>query len=125
MGFCAINFFLFREYIPYLFIGAEHPEILALASKLLVFSAIFQIFDGTQVVMLGALRGLSDVKKAFWMALLAYMIIGLPTAYLLGFTFEFGVEGVWAGLSLSLAVAASLFFYRFWKMANRLVERGI
>lgn len=125
MGFCAINFFLFREYIPYLFIDSENIEILVLASKLLIFSAIFQIFDGSQVVILGALRGLSDVKQPFWIALFAYMGIGLPTAYILGIKLNFGAEGIWAGLAISLAVAALLFFFRFMKISNRLLQRDL
>ena len=122
MGFCAVVFFFFREYIPYLFVDSQNVHILSQASRLLVFSAIFQIFDGTQVVMLGSLRGLSDVKRAFWLALVAYMLIGLPTAYFLGISMKFGVEGIWAGLSLSLAIAATLFFIRFWTIANQLIK---
>ncbi|MDD2564845.1 MAG: MATE family efflux transporter, partial [Salinivirgaceae bacterium] len=123
MSICAIAILIFREQLPYLFIDSSNSEILALASKLLVISAIYQVFDGSQVVFLGSLRGLSDVKQPFWISLVTYMGIGLPTAYILGIKLNYGTQGIWAGLAISLAIASILFYLRFKKISNTLIDR--
>lgn len=124
MGFCAILFLLFRNNIPYVFLNVEDIEIVHMASGLLIMSAIFQIFDGTQVVMFGALRGLSDVYKSFLIALFSYVIVGLPMVYVLGITLNLGVKGIWAGLSISIALAAILLFLRFKRLADNLIKNS-
>lgn len=124
MGCCSILVFLFREHIPYIFVGDENMDTIRQASKLLIFCAIYQIFDGSQVVLLGALRGVTDVKMAFVIALIAYTIVGVPVAYVMGFIADFGAEGIWTGLSLSLSIAAVLLFFRFRKIANHIIAEG-
>lgn len=111
MSITAIMFFIFRHQLPMMF--TNDPEVISVAANLLIFSALFQIFDGTQVVLLGSLRGLADVYKAFLLAMFTYLLIGLPLTYLLGFYFNLGAPGVWSGLAISLAIAASFFLYRF------------
>jgi len=118
----ALLFFAFRYQLPYLF--TNNPEVVDTAAYLLIFSALFQIFDGSQVVLLGSLRGLADVNKAFQLALVTYLIMGVPLMYLLGFVFDMGGAGVWSALALSLAVAAVFFFFRF-KRKCRIVEKGL
>src|SRR5690606_14234026 len=72
-----------NKLIPMLYIN--DPEVIQIASVLLIIAALFQISDGVQVVGLGALRGLEDVKVPSLISLIAYWIIGLPVGYLLCF----------------------------------------
>ena len=83
-------------------------EVAALAARLLLVAAVFQIFDGAQVVGAGALRGLTDVRVPTVITFIAYWLVALPAAYLLGFRAGFGAPGIWAGLAAGLACAAVL-----------------
>ena len=84
------------------------PEVASLAAQLLVVAAVFQVFDGAQVVGAGALRGLSDVNVPTAITFVAYWVVALPTAYFLGFRTGLGARGIWAGLAAGLACAAVL-----------------
>ncbi|MBO9699875.1 MAG: MATE family efflux transporter [Sporocytophaga sp.] len=119
MSFCALVFVLFRHELPWFYINEE--PICRMAASLLLISAFFQLSDGIQVVYLGALRGLEDVKMPTAIALLAYWVIALPLGYLLAFPLNMGVEGVWYGLLIGLTVAAVLLYYRFEKKSKELV----
>ncbi len=111
MSITAILFFTFRHQLPYLF--TNDPAVIEMAAHLLIFSALFQIFDGAQVVLLGSLRGLADVNRAFQLAMLTYLIMGVPLIYMLGFVADLQGAGVWSALALSLATAAVFFYFRF------------
>ena len=107
----GIIFILFRNYLPTLYVNDE--DVISYASSLLIIAALFQISDGTQAVGIGILRGLTDVKIPTAITFIAYWIVGLPVGYLLGFTFELGVQGVWIGLLLGLTTSAILLTLRF------------
>jgi len=98
----------------------REPEVVALAARMLVIAAIFQVFDGLQVVAISALRGMADVRVPAVMAAVAYWVIALPSAYLLAFDRQGGAIGVWIGLALGLATAAVTLILRFhletWRM---------
>lgn len=114
LGFMTITSILFialRHVLPLLY--TSDPAVIAIASQLLIMAAAFQIFDGLQVVMLGALRGLADVKYAMLIAFISYIIISLPLSYLFAFVLNFGPMGVWVGLVVSLGIASLLFLNRF------------
>lgn len=76
------------------------------------------MFDGTQVIGLGILRGMGDVNMPTFITFLAYWVIGLPLGYFLGITLKWGVAGVWYGLVLGLMISAILLFIRFKKISN-------
>lgn len=109
--------------IPMLYI--DDPEVIRMAAGLLIIAALFQISDGVQVVGLGALRGLEDVRVPSLISLLAYWIVGLPVGYLLCFKAGFGVTGIWTGLLVGLSVAAILLFLRFKGLSNRYRKMGL
>ena len=93
-----------------------------IASSLLVIASIFQIFDGTQAVGIGILRGLTDVKMPTIITFIAYWVISLPIGYILGFAFELGVQGVWIGLLIGLASSAIMLTLRFnFKSKHRII----
>lgn len=97
------------------------PAVIALAAQLLVVAAIFQLFDGGQVVSAGALRGLTDVKVPTVITFIAYWIVSLPLAYVLAFHTSLGPIGIWTGLAVGLACAAVLLATRF----GRLTRPGV
>ena len=111
MGSFGIMFILLRNFLPTLYI--DDSDVIEIASSLIIIAAIFQIVDGLQVVGIGILRGLTDLKAPMIIAFIAYWVIGLPVAYFLGFTFGFGVEGVWISFIVGLSLAAIFFIRRF------------
>lgn len=111
MSCTALFFLMFRNYLPILF--NKDFEVIKISASLLVIAAFFQISDGIQVVGLGALRGIKDVKIPTAITLVAYWVIGLPMSYVFAFKLNLGVQGIWYGLWLGLSVAAILLFWRF------------
>lgn len=91
----------------------EDAVTAALAARLLVVAAIFQLFDGVQVIGAGALRGLTDVKVPTLITFIAYWIIALPGGYVLGIRGPAGPVGIWASLATGLAFAAVFLALRF------------
>jgi MATE family multidrug resistance protein len=122
MSLTAIAFFLAPHQIVALFLDAtlaENSAPLALAASFLVVAALFQLFDGTQVTMAAALRGLSDTNMPLVIALVGYWAVGFPIAYFCGFTFGFRGVGIWIGLAAGLAAVALVLTARF-AMRDRL-----
>jgi MATE family multidrug resistance protein len=115
MSFTGLILVLANSFIPRFYI--QDPEVIELAAGLLLIAAIFQVSDGVQVVGLGCLRGLEDVKIPSIVSLLAYWVAGLPIGYLLCFKLGFGVNGIWTGLLIGLSVAAFLLYFRFQKLS--------
>ncbi len=95
---------------PRLFLSTftEDQGLLDLGAQLLYAAAIFQIFDGIQVVATGALRGLGDTRTPVIANFGAHWVIGLPVGALLCFQLRFGVIGVWVGFSFGLIIVALL-----------------
>ncbi|MDO6439382.1 MATE family efflux transporter [Cyclobacterium sp. 1_MG-2023] len=118
MSFFAVMFLIFKNYLPLLYI--EDYQVVEMAANLLVIAAVFQLSDGLQVVALGALRGLSDVKVPTLVTLLAYWVVGLPLGYLLAFKFQYNELGIWFGLLIGLTLTAIMLFYRFHSLSLKL-----
>lgn len=106
----AIIFTLFNQYLPYII--TSDPAVVPLAAQLLIIAGVFQLFDGTQVVGLGTLRGMGDVTIPTFITFFAYWIVGLPVAYLLGIQLNLGVKGIWYGLTLGLFTSSILLYFR-------------
>ena len=119
MSVTALVFILGRNFLPTLYI--EDIEVIQQASLLLIVAGLFQLSDGIQVIGLGALRGMSDVKIPTIITLIAYWVIGLPSGYLFGFVLDQGAIGVWYGLLSGLSIAAVLLFIRFNAMSKKLI----
>jgi MATE family multidrug resistance protein len=111
MSAAALAFTFGNHLLPWIYTSDNH--VLVVASQLLIIAAFFQLFDGTQVVGLGVLRGMGDVNIPTLITFIAYWIIGLPVGYLLGIRFKMGASGVWYGLVLGLLTASILLFIRF------------
>ena len=127
----AIFFFAFHEYLPKIYVDlddatnfVDNSEVIAIASKLLLAAAIFQLSDSIQVIVLGALRGLQDVKIPTLLTFIAYWIIGFPIAFYFGQEELYGSFGIWLGLLAGLTSAAVFLFIRFNRLTKRLIAKG-
>lgn len=106
---------------------SDEAEVIRVAAGLLALGALFQVFDGSQVAMMGALRGYKDTRAPMIIAVLAYWLVGLPVGYTLCFGLDFGsslrvegigVRGLWWGLVVGLGVAATTLFARLRRVAT-------
>ncbi|WP_442587130.1 MATE family efflux transporter [Pedobacter sp. AW31-3R] len=120
MSVTAIFFICANTILP--FIYTEDLQVVQIAAQLLIIAGFFQLFDGTQVVGLGVLRGIGDVNVPTFITFVAYWIIGIPLAYFLGITLNMGVNGIWYGLTFGLLTASFLLFFRFQKKTKALVS---
>jgi len=118
MSFTALVFISARNYLPYLF--TSDVQVIKIAAGLLIIAAVFQFFDGLQVVMLSTLRGMADVTSPMLIAFIAYLFIGLPTSYVFAFIFNVGPQGIWLGYLVGLGTAGILFYFRFRRNLNNL-----
>ncbi len=127
----ALLFVILHQIVPPLFLDMTNPselvdnqEVVAIAAKLLLVAAVFQISDGIQVVVLGALRGLQDVKIPMYITFVAYWVIGFPISYYLGEYTELKAVGVWIGLLAGLTAAAVFLFIRFHYLTKKLITEN-
>jgi len=125
--FCAF-FLLFNDQLPLIYLDMDNTsdlnnilEVIGLAASLLIVSGFFQISDGLQAVVLGALRGLQDVNIPAGIVFFAYIIFGLPISVLLGLQWEWGVVGVWIGLLSGLTASAGLLIWRFQYLTKKMI----
>jgi MATE family multidrug resistance protein len=118
MIFSAAIMIIFKHELPTLY-GVEEPVVLRISARLMVIAGIFQIFDGTQAIAAGLLRGLQDVRFPTWITFAAYWVIWIPLAYVWGFPLGYGVDGIWYADVVALAFAAVMLTWRFWTLAGR------
>jgi MATE family multidrug resistance protein len=81
--------------------------VVAVGAVLLRIAALFQLFDGLQVVATGALRGWGDTRTPMLAHLVGYWVLGLPVAYVLCFPLRWGASGIWVGLVVALILIGS------------------
>lgn len=87
----------------------DHPETLAMAMLLIPIAGVFQIGDGVQVVSIGCLRGLGDMRTPVLANVVGYWLLGLPLGCALAYGAGLGAAGLWWGLTAGLfAVACGL-----------------
>ena len=118
--FLAGGFILLKDFLPTLYV--EDTGVIKMAATLLIIAGLFQIPDGIQVVLLGALRGLQDVKVPMVYTFIAFWVVGLPVSYVLGIKTDLGAIGVWIGMLVSLTLSAIMLYLRFQKLSNKLIE---
>jgi len=123
MSVSGIAYVVFRNYIPIIY--TEDPLVRELAARLLIISALFQIFDAMQLSGLAALRALADVKIPLILSIISYYFVCLPLGYICGVTLGLGAVGVWIGLLLGLVFAALLFLWRFNKISNKIISDSL
>lgn len=126
----ALIFYVFNTQLPRMYVDetdlvnqADNIQVMTIAAKLLVIAAVFQISDGIQVVVLGALRGLQDVKIPTVITFIAYWIIGFPVSYFLGKEEVYGSQGIWLGLLAGLTASAIMLYIRFNYLTKKLIAQ--
>jgi MATE family multidrug resistance protein len=128
-AFFAGFFWALKDWLPGIYLDEhdivnqiDNMEVMAIASKLLLVAAIFQISDGLQVVVLGALRGLQDVMIPTLLTFISYWIIGFPISYYLGLHTELASSGIWIGLLAGLTAASVFLYIRFNYLSKKLIR---
>ncbi len=110
MTCCALIFVATHNFLPFMF--TDEKNVISICSNLILIAALFQLFDGAQVTLVGILRGVEDVKIPTLITLIAYWGIALPLAYILAFKTTLQVYGVWIGLLVSLALVSFGLYWR-------------
>jgi MATE family multidrug resistance protein len=128
--FFAVLFFIFHENLHNIYLDIEDAvnysdtrEVLSIASNLLLAAGFFQISDSIQVVVLGALRGLQDVKIPTILTFISYWVVGFPISYFLGKEEMYGSFGIWLGLLAGLTTASISLFIRFNSLTLKLIKQ--
>ena len=128
----ALIFFIFNNVLPTFYLDlndlthfADNQNVVEIASSLLIIAALFQISDSTQVVFLGALRGLQDVKIPTLITFFAYWIIGFPVSYFLGDASKYGSSGIWIGLLAGLTASSIFLYIRFNYLSKQLIAKEL
>ena len=123
----ATVFIIFSDLLPWLYLDNNESfdvlETVSIASKLLIIVALFQIFDGIQIVAQGALRGIQDVKIPSVICFLSYVVFGVPIMIYLGLYTDLKATGVWIGFLIGLLIASILLSIRFFNKCNLEIKK--
>jgi multidrug resistance protein, MATE family len=123
----AIPYALLPEQVIGLFISTEHAnnlDAVRLATTGLLIAIVLQVFDASQNIGNGILRGIGDTAGPLRISLFGYWLVGLPAAWLLGIVSPYGIFGVWAGLAIGLAATALLLIVSFERQLKALDRAG-
>lgn len=96
--------------------GSGTNETMRLAAQLLTIAAILQLFDCSQNIGVGLMRGLGRARLTLGMTLVGYWLIGFPVA--LALSYRLGPAGVWWGLCAGLAATAILILCSFERLTR-------
>lgn len=116
MTLAGLTFALGNRFFPALY--NSDPEVILLSAQLLIIAVFFQLSDGIQVVGLGLLRGLTDVRLPTFITFFSYWMIALPLSYVWGLHFAGGVGAIWISLAIGLTLSAALLLYRFHRLSR-------
>ncbi len=126
--FFALFFIATHDFLPWLYLNGNSPdissdvfEVVEIASNLILIAAFFQIADGVQAVVLGALRGIQDVMIPALLIFFSYGIIGFPISYYMGLKTDWSTSGIWIGLLTGLLLSSILLVFRFQYLSQKLI----
>ena len=125
VGFMSVSALVLRA-IPDVLarVYSSDAEVIALASTLIPIAGVFQVFDGTQVVSIGLLRGIGDTRWPMIASLVGYWIVGMPVSLWFGLHLKFGPVGLWWGLVVGLVLVGVVLVtrvrIRLWQDVRRL-----
>jgi MATE family multidrug resistance protein len=111
----AIGLLFFLWPVALLSVFTADARIIQIGVGLLAIAAAFQLFDGTQAVATGALRGISETRMPMIVNVIGHWLLGLPVGYALCFLLGWGVAGLWIGLSIGLILAALVLTAVWWR----------
>lgn len=124
VGFMAISGAVMLT-VPHLLARAYTTDaaVAAMAGSLIPIAGVFQVFDGTQVVSIGILRGTADTQTPMVVNVLGYWLVGLPISAALGFATDLGPRGLWWGLTAGLILVALVLVWRVrWRLAGHVAR---
>lgn len=107
----GLIFIIFNKELPLIYL--KDKTVVHIASNLLIVASLFQLSDGLQSVLLGALKGIYDVKIPMWISFFAYWIIAIPLGSFLAIYMQMKTLGIWIGLGLGLTLSAFLLLIRY------------
>lgn len=113
----GLALFVFRGFLSRFF--SADAAVIAMVIQLLIFASVVEVFDGLQIIGLSVLRGMGDVKFPTLIAFVAYWLLALPLAYVLGLHTHLGVFGIWVGLYSGLAIASGGLYLRFNRLSKQ------
>ncbi len=113
----SLAFLLFAR--PLIGLFSADPAVLACAMALVVPLILYQFGDASQICFANALRGTGNVVPMMWVAFVSYMVVGIPSCYVMGFVFGWGERGIFLSFSMSLFTAAALFAWKFGQTMRR------
>jgi MATE family multidrug resistance protein len=102
---------------------SEETGVVAIAASLIPIAGAFQVFDGTQAVAMGVLRGAGDTRVPVIVTIFGYYAVGLPVGLWLGAGLGLGAQGYWWGLVTGLAVVAVVLIWRIRSRMSRALTR--
>jgi MATE family multidrug resistance protein len=117
MGLAGLGLLSMPQFIMRIF--TVDADVISLGASLLLLAAVFQLFDGVQVVTTGILRGTGDTRTPMVCNLIGHWLIGLPVGYVFCFLMGLGVFGLWIGLSLGLILVGVVLL---WVWSRRVVS---
>ena len=128
--FFALGIYFLRDYLTYIYIDISNQEnyieniaLVKIASKLFIIVAVFQLFDSVQVIILGTLRGMQDVKIPTIIVFIAYWVVGFPISFILGDESSMAETGIWIGLLSGLTFSAVFLYLRFLYLTNKMINK--
>lgn len=123
MACSGLCLFLFGREIARVY--SPDMDVVRAGATLLIVAAVFQLFDGLQVVATGALRGLGNTRTPMLANLFGYWAIGLPLGALLCFKARLGAVGMWIGLCVALVMIGSVLAAVWHSMIEELVSERL
>jgi MATE family multidrug resistance protein len=121
MSCASLAFLLLPK--PILKIFTTNPSVIATGVSLLFVAALFQLFDGLQVVATGVMRGTGDTRTPMICNLVGHWMVGLPIGYFLCFAWNWDIIGLWTGLSAGLIAVGVVLVYLWARRLEVLLEQ--
>jgi MATE family multidrug resistance protein len=123
MSLAAIIFLCLPEQLARLY--SRDLEVVGVAAALIPIAGVFQVFDGTQVVAGGVLRGLGDTRAPMVANLVGYWFVAIPVSVYLGFSLDLGPAGLWWGLVVGLGLVGTSLLLRVMRRLARRQPRVV
>ncbi|TLX76027.1 MATE family efflux transporter [Labilibacter sediminis] len=120
MSVTCVLFITLRHFLPGLF--TKDSYVLLITTHLMIVAGIFQVFDGLQVVWLGILRGIEDVKIPSVITFITWIVLALPICYICAFILKMGAVGIWIGYLSGLMISSAALQYRFNRIYHQLAK---
>lgn len=114
---------MLAEEFTAIFVPVDDPgfaDVSAIVVRLMMIAAVFQVFDGVQVIMARSLRSVRDAWFPLWIGTFGYWVLGVGGGWLLAFPMGWNGVGLWTGLALGLIVTGCLLTWRFLFITRRL-----